>query len=407
VTYDLIFVGGGFRTTTLLASAPHLLDHRLAILERGQSVGPGGFGNYAITTTSIGSRFLKDVQFCGPFARLSRDHTVTTVATATQPVPMRELAGALSELGQTLCDTLGRDRVHLNSRVVAVDVRSAGPGVVAELGDGRRIAARFAVLATGRHERQHPSLAPWRAKTVLSSHIISARHRAGFKERLVSVGAQSIVIAGCSHSAMSALSVLLDLCAELQADKAGYMRPAITVLRRSGTRLMYDDTAQADAQQVPGRELIFDPLRDVCPVTGIVFRDSGLRHESRTLFCDLWAGNIDRAHLVDAPSLSDSAALLDSAGLVVQALGYHGNAPDILIDGNLARPADSSSRLLADEHGAAILQDRPHDALSVLRVEPTPADKRDNAAYGSGLSQRLATRLTRQLDSARQEADAQ
>ena len=46
-------------------------------------------------------------------------------------------------------------------------------------------------------------------------------------------------------------------------------------------------------------ELIFDALRDVCPVTGIVFRDSGLRHESRALLCELWAGNVDGARLLD------------------------------------------------------------------------------------------------------------
>jgi hypothetical protein len=34
-----------------------------------------------------------------------------------------------------------------------------------------------------------------------------------------------------------------------------------------------------------------------------------------------------------------------------------------------------------------------------LRVEPTPAEMRDNVAYGSGLYERLATRLMRQLDS--------
>jgi hypothetical protein len=45
-------------------------------------------------------------------------------------------------------------------------------------------------------------------------------------------------------------------------------------------------------------------------------------------------------------------------------------------------------------------------ALSVLRVEPTPVEMRDNVAYGSGLYQQLATRLMRQLDSVGQTENA-
>jgi hypothetical protein len=406
VTFDLVFIGGGFRTTTFIASAPDLLKYRIAVLERGPVIGSGKFRTYAIITASIGSRFLKEVQFSGPFERLSGNEAVARVAKAGEPIQMRELANALDELGNALRNALGPSRLHLDTHVVAVDVHSSGPGVVAQVAGGPRISAHFAVLATGRRERPHSMLAPWRSKVVYSSEIISFRTRRTIKQRLVALGRGSIVIAGCSHSAMSALTVLMDLFAELHQEDSAYRRPSITVLRRSRTRLMYDDVEHARACQIPERELIFDALHDVCPVTGIVFRDSGLRHESRALFCELWAGNVDGARLLDVESIGDVSETLDAASLVVQALGYHGDAPDIRVDGALARPSQSSDRLLADKHGAAILHDRPHGALSVLRVEPTPAEMRDNVAYGSGLYPRLATRLMRQLDSVGQKENA-
>jgi hypothetical protein len=406
VTFDLIFIGGGYRTTTFIASAPDLLKYRIAVLECGPVIGSGKFRSYAVTTASIGSRFLKEVQFSGPFERLSGNEAVARVANAGEPIQMRELANALDELGNALRNALGPDRLRVDTHVVAVDVHSTGPGIVAKVAGGRKISAHFAVLATGRRERLNSVLAPWSSKVVRSSEIISFRSRRTTKERLAALDRGSIVIAGCSHSAMSALTVLMDLFSELHQQDSAYRRPSVTVLRRSRTRLMYDDTEHARAHQIPERELIFDALRDVCPVTGIVFRDSGLRHQSRALFCELWAGDVDGARLLDVQSIGDASETLDAAGLVVQALGYHGDAPDIHVDGVLARPSQSADRLLADKHGAAILHDLPHDALSVLRVEPTPAEMRDNVAYGSGLYQRLATRLMRQLDSVGQREHA-
>jgi hypothetical protein len=190
--------------------------------------------------------------------------------------------------------------------------------------------------------------------------------------------------------------VVLQVAEELRQRRPGYRPPPVWVLRRGPARLMYDSADQAHAGQIPGREQPFRPDSDVCPQTGIVFRDSGLRHESRSLYCALWAGQVPGVRLAQATQLRDAAALLSEAGMVIQALGYRGRLPDILVNGVLARPAAATVPLYGDEDGAVVLAGRRHAALSVLRAEPTPRDQRDNAAYGSHLYPRLAARLTGQ-----------
>lgn len=64
--------------------------------------------------------------------------------------------------------------------------------------------------------------------------------------------------------------------------------------------------------------------------------------------------------------------MLDDAALVIQALGYRGHAPDILVDGVMVRPSDSQQRLGHTEDGAALIGGHTYPSLSVLRIEPTP-----------------------------------
>ncbi|MFF8423843.1 hypothetical protein ACF07Y_01610 [Streptomyces sp. NPDC016566] len=392
---DIAFVGGGFRTTTFLSSAPGLLRRRIRVYERGTTVGPGGFARYGITTTSIGSRFFKHLDPSGPFASLARSRALADVVHAEQPVAMERLATALTALGGTLADALGPEGVRLGSAVVAVHADSRQRRVVLQLSDGSTESARHVVLATGRTERPHPELARWRSKVLASGTVISVGHRQDVKDRLLAAAGRPVVVAGCSHSAMSALQTLLDVRAELRSEHPGAPLPALRVVRRGPARLMYDSADLARLGQVPGRERPFDPVADVCPATGIVYRDSGLRHQSRALYCALWAGEVPGAALVDAPVLGDAADGFDEAALIVQALGYHGRAPDIHVDGVPARPGDSPARLLADDDGALLLSGTAHPLLSVLRVEPTPLDRRDDTAYASDLYERLASRLDR------------
>ncbi|MBO9605975.1 MAG: hypothetical protein J7639_08505, partial [Paenibacillaceae bacterium] len=375
--------------------------------EKRNELGPGAFGEYNVTTSSSGASLLKEIEYKGPFEQLNRHPQVRTVAQCEKPVQAEMLALALKEIGHVIYDTLGgASNVFLHSSVRRIDMDSASSSVTILLDDNKRIRANHVLLATGRCERAHPELEAWRDKVWLSSTIIRSASRSALKEELVRIQACPIVIAGCSHSAMSALSLLLAATDELAMDCKGYKRPPITILQRSPARLMYNNVAEAGSGQVPGREQIFNRSRDVCPVTGIVFRDSGLRHGSKELYIKLFNGQVDNTRIVQASKLEDAAVLLDAAGLIVQALGYHGVAPDIFMAGKLFRSADSDERLHADPSGAAVVGGENFANLSVLRAEPTPKEYRDHSVYGSGLYKRLALRLEQRITGARVNGDA-
>jgi hypothetical protein len=93
------FVGGGFRTTTFLASAWPELAGRVDVFDAGDRLGAGAFADYAVRSTSVGSRFLKDVRFEGPLSRLRGHPAVAAVAAAGVPVGLRAVGAALDEVG--------------------------------------------------------------------------------------------------------------------------------------------------------------------------------------------------------------------------------------------------------------------------------------------------------------------
>ncbi|KFZ43025.1 hypothetical protein CS060_09695 [Anoxybacillus flavithermus] len=393
INWDLAIIGGGFRTTTFLASAPELLKYRITIVERGNVIGPGAFSDYTITTSSTGSSLFKALSYHGSFAVLRNNSKVTSVAKCQNPIRTEDLSTALLEVGSVISDKLGDTAIRLNSNVNKIELDSDKGPVTLHINGGDIIHARHVILATGRRERPHVELEAWRDKVMLSSSVISLSKRKLLENKILSLGGRPIVIVGCSHSAMSALQILLEVTNQLERYHSEYRRPPIFVIQRSLARLMYENQEQARKEQVLGREQLFDPNQDICPDTGIVFRDSGLRHKSKELYCNLWSGKIPNAHIVRVKVIREASDLLDSSGLVVQALGYKGEAPDILVSGKLVRPSSSNERLWADEDGAALIGGHRYENLSILRIEPTPPHRKDNSAYGKNLYRLLSSRL--------------
>ncbi|WP_457062253.1 hypothetical protein [Mycobacteroides abscessus] len=298
----------------------------------------------------------------------------------------------LSQIGDAITTTLGESKVVLNTLVEAVDIHTRG-GQIALVGSRGIIAsAKHVVVATGRAERLHPTLVGWRNKVVLSNSVIRHSRRRELEQRLMALNGQTVVIVGCSHSAMSVLKTLLDIRSNLKLRDT-----KIIVIQRGPARLMYENVEAATINQIPEREVLFKNDRDVCPATGMVFRDSGLRHESRDLYCSLWEGQLPRVDIVRT-SLEDANQIFERSALIVQALGYRGRAPDIRIDGKVVRSESSVDQLSAHDDGSAVLDGRVQKMLSILRVEPTPADRRDNSAYGAELYEKLAAKLVVQFE---------
>ncbi|MDP3745642.1 MAG: hypothetical protein Q8Q88_01205 [Phenylobacterium sp.] len=396
--HDLIFVGGGFRTTTFLASRPELLARDTVVIERASRWGAGAFDDLDAVSSSNGSGFFRHIDHDGAFAWALDDPVIGPVARADQPVGLKDVSCALSRLAEAVGDALGAPGVRLGRQVTRIDVDSAsGAPVTVTLDNGETLHALICVLGTGRHEVLHSDLAPWSRKVWPSADILSITRRAELEGLLQEHAGGRIVIAGNSHSAFSALRVLLDLCSAHRSRTPPYRPPSIDIVHRRRARLAYPDLAQARQEQVPAREELAREAQDVCPKTGIVFRDSGLRHQSRSLFLDVWSGRLPTVRLHQASGLVDCAGLFEAADLVVQALGYEGQIPEIRVDENLAHGPGQNRPLEPGADGFLHLGRVRLSPLAAIRVEPTPPHLRDHHQYAVDLYERLGAALTQRL----------
>ena len=388
---EILFVGAGYRTTSFLGSAPDLLERDTTVIEASSRFGAGAFREYSTKSSSVGSRFFANVKRQGICKPLLEAPHVAAVARAQRPVELQDLAKALDTFGDGIRSHLG-DRAILNRAVAQIDVRGS-KGVIVTLTDGQQLRAHHCVLATGRHERPHPELRHHADRVVFSSQILCIRRRSVLYERIKQLEGGNVVIAGGSHSAFSALQILMDIRAELSS-QTSWQPFEVTVMHRSPIRLMYTPEERVRAERDPQPGAAFDARMHVCPKTGIVFRDTGLRHASRRLFEAVAAGRVPGASLLRVAQLDDPASPLAAADLVVQALGYHGRTPRIEVDGELVRNVNCDEPLTTDSTGRVTLPGHPPLAcLSALRVEPTPPELRDNTAYGQDLYTDLARRL--------------
>jgi hypothetical protein len=387
---DVVFVGGGYRTVSFLASQPWLLQYRVDVLERSGSLGGGAFADYDCMSTSIANRFVgKVAPEVAAGVRNSRRLSELQQPDTT-PLPLTEVSAVLEDVGRAVEARLSRTGRVLRGRSVT-RIHADTEEVTVETGTGETIRSRHVVIATGREERPHPALVRHRERAILSSELISVRRTDDVIIRLKELS-RPVVIAGGSHSAVAALLRLLRL-----REQCGRPDLELVMVRRSPVRLHYRSLAEAHAQRDPQSEAPIDPVADVCPATGQVNRDSGLRGGGRATYRALVNGDIPGASVRQVRTLDDASDLLDEAGLIVQALGYHGRAPHIEGPRGIIRPSDGGDRLINLADGTAVIGGTPVPRLSVLRVEPTPLVVRDHGLYGQGLYDALARRLRDEL----------
>lgn len=382
---DVIVVGGGYRTVSFLAAQPHLLRWDIEVLEMTETFGAGAFADYHCLSTSTARRFLRDV--APEIAAATADPVrLARLSRMEQPIALSALAEVMADLGGVVEQQLSpHGRVRRGCTVTELRVRADRVEML--LSTGEATAARHALVATGRAERPHPELTPWRHKTVVSGEVISVRHTAQTCARLARATGPVVVVGG-SHSAMAAVLRLLEL-----RRSTGREDLPVVMVRRSPARLHYASLAQAHAGRDGRYESAIDPIADVCPETGQVNRDSGLRGDSKALLRALASGAVPHARMQRAETIDDCSELLDSASFVVQALGYRGRAPALSLPDGTRRPPDSAEPLVNLADGTAVIGARPLDRVSVLRVEPTPRVLRDHGRYGQGMYLRLAQRL--------------
>lgn len=381
---DIMFIGGGYRTTSFLARHPEIIENNnVTIVEQGNRIGGGAFRQYNCTSTSIASRFYSgiDSRFMngevGEFlSKLNIDGDL--------PAYLPEVAKGLDIIGKNML-TFPQLELKLNSEVKEIDVKHNE--VVVTIGDGTNLSSDHVVVATGRQEIFNSELDLWHKKVILSSTLIST----SYEEKLcdeISRPDAFIVIVGASHSA-AAVSLLINKCAR----KMNIPYPKQKILVRNGIRLNYKTLQDAHNSERSSWEAGIDELSSVCPDTLQVNRDSGLRGDGRQLFVNIMNGSMENISFERVSKISDAHYLLSNATLIVQATGYNGRAPGIRLPNGLYREPDSTERIWNLPDGTAVIDHTPLKNVSFLRLEPTPEKLRDHAQYGQQLYSRLAQRL--------------
>jgi hypothetical protein len=199
------------------------------------------------------------------------------------------------------------------------------------------------------------TLARWSAKVqpvstllddrrFLPAHLLDELHRTG-----------RIAIVGGSHSAWSAALVLLR---DLRVWVGDARTPQIALLHRSPIRLFYLTAAEATADGFP-----FDPVRDVCRLSGRVNRAGGLKGEARDLARRILRSNADRElpiSLIDVSNPAERHAVadtLDRAAVIFMATGFHANLPTLHDEaGRPMRLADRAGSLRVNDTGALVTE---------------------------------------------------
>ncbi|WP_428929174.1 SidA/IucD/PvdA family monooxygenase [Marinibacterium sp. SX1] len=296
-----------------------------ALLQRGI--------NYDIVSNSAASDFLEGIRPDGAFAEaLDRPLAALLRQTGDRPVPLQLVAAFEAELRQDVLRLVRRfpqSRIRFGRRILCLrsgpnDGPVEGPGITAIDEDGTETVSRRALLACGSIPVIPDALAGAAAR-----HGVRLIHSERF---LRPAGAATlpgdagrIVVVGGSHSAFSILHKLLE--------ETGGDRPAIDILHRAPIRRMHLSAAAARAAGEA-----FDPVADVCPASGRVFRFQGLYTRSRALYEQVRAGLHARVRLVEIASDKALDQAIAGAGLVIAGTGYRPRLPRLEDAGG--RPLD-------------------------------------------------------------------
>ncbi len=347
-----VVVGGGPGGTALLCAAGKsgrldaLAGAGLAIVDRGETIGAGRLGRYAITSDSTAETFLTADGALPPGLGIADDPVGRAIAEhkGALGVPLPKVGAYLDRLGAVLgqrLQALGGD-ILVGHEVVSAQQTADGlwRTRARRIVDGGSIEllSRSLVIATGGHqppirlaEQQVAGASLVERcgdRLVQSDTLLAEGGLDTIRERLPLDRPARIAIVGGSTSAVTAAVRLL------RANPALPLGPgAISLLHRRPLRPFYPS---AEAARSDGYE-DFGP-DDICPISGFVYRLAGFRLEARELVIHALGigGRVGdpRLHLHQLGHQEDkaAAAILDEADVVVAALGYQPHALP-LIDG--------------------------------------------------------------------------
>jgi len=382
---NTLIVGGGPAGLAPLISASRsgLLDRiladGLALAERGDTVGAGRIGGYAINSDSTANTIVSCIND-NPHPALAglQDHPVVKAVAAYQAnsVPLTLVGEFMTVLGGALRDAIVAtgNEVLLGHEAIRSKQLSDGfwQTKLRRLADGAEtfVESRFVVLATGGHQPLsylaqrcvggRPLLPSCAEKLLQSNEALTAAGMAAIADRLARGKSKRVAIVGSSSSAMACANAILQSSfgRELAAG-------AVTLLHRRPLHIFYPSAAEAQADGYNE----FGP-QDICPISGFVYRLSGLRLEARDLLMAVRGiGGRPREerlrlHQVGAGADATALQILDDADVVIAALGYRsralplfassGRRLEVFADDSGTRPLVDSECRVMDRHGAPI-----------------------------------------------------
>ena len=328
-----------------------LLDEGITIVESGTSAGCGEIGRYAISSDSAAEAFLDAItQAKYPELANLRDHEIvkTIAKRIGQSVPLSTVARFLELIGDRICEMVRSSRrgeVLMLHR--ALCTRQTGDdGWVTRvrderLGTLREIRNKSVILATGANQpvsrlyaekiADVPLLPAYAGKVIQSGYVLTASGLRQVRQQLEQHRDPKVVIVGGSTSAGAVARVLLD-----KRSGIPFVDNGITLMHRRPLRIFYPSAA--DALQDGYTD--FGP-KDICPVSGRVYRLAGFRLETREIMMRvLGVGGRDseprlRLHQVLSERQEETSRLLDDAHLIIAAMGYRPRAlPVFDVTGN-------------------------------------------------------------------------
>lgn len=382
---NTLIVGGGPAGLAPLISASRagLLDRILAdgvvLAERDSSIGAGRIGRYAINSDSTGNTLTSCVTD-NPHPTLAalREHPVVRAVAAYQgdSVPLALVGEYMTVLGGALRDLMIATGNEVLLGHEAISSKKLRDGFwrtkLRRPADGIEVfvESRFVVLATGGHQPLsylarrsvggRPLLPSCAEKLIQSDEALTAAGLAAIADRVAKGRSKRIAIVGSSSSAMACANAVLQ--SSFGRELGG---GAVTLLHRRPLRIFYPSAAEALADGY-----CEFTAEDICPISGFVFRLSGLRLEARDLLMAVRGIGgrppEERLRLYQVGEGHDPEALkiLDEADVVLAALGYRpqalplltasGRRLEVFADDSGARPlVDSECRVL-DRRGAPI-----------------------------------------------------
>ena len=322
---------------------PDLAREGLIIVDASANPGTGCLGDYRITANSVGDVFLdclRDPALRDVFVTLEHSPAYWRVRRQAQSAPqLADVGELLAEASRLLLDFIvQRYGVRLwRSTTVTEVVKDADEFCVWVENEGRtrRIRCRAVVLNLG--GRQDPKylrdglaeqgLVLPASVSIKSADPLLRMNAVQLREAFAPALASSarITVVGGSHSAFSMLENLADAL-----EFAGLRE--VTLVHRSPIRLFYESAALASAAGY-----VFDPVKDVCPISGRVNRSGGLRYRAldvgREVLTRGWIGKTGvrvRAYQIQGGPPQDyehAAQALIESDVVVQCTGYQPRLP--------------------------------------------------------------------------------